>query len=120
MSMKRINDFSLTVNFALREFQCSCCNQVKLYPQLVKKLQDLRDHLKKPIIITSGYRCPVGNKKARGVANSYHLQGMAADIKVPGMSPEEVAQGAAVLGFGGIGLYSGFVHLDIREGKARW
>lgn len=45
-------------------------------------LQPLRNIYGKPIIITSGYRCAALNKLVGGVANSYHLQGNAADIRV--------------------------------------
>lgn len=43
-------------------------------------LQPLRDKLKCPIIITSGYRCPTVNKLVGGVANSQHISGCAADL----------------------------------------
>ena len=45
-------------------------------------LQPLRYKYGKPIVITSGYRCAALNKLVGGVANSYHLQGNAADIRV--------------------------------------
>lgn len=45
-------------------------------------LQPLRNIYQKPIIITSGFRCAALNKIVGGVANSYHLQGNAADIRV--------------------------------------
>lgn len=45
-------------------------------------LQPLRNIYQKPIIITSGFRCAALNKLVGGVANSYHLQGNAADIRV--------------------------------------
>lgn len=45
-------------------------------------LQPLRNKYQKPIVITSGYRCAALNKLVGGVANSYHIQGNAADIRV--------------------------------------
>ena len=45
-------------------------------------LQPLRDHLGKPVVVSSGYRCKDLNKKVGGVENSQHLKGEAADIKV--------------------------------------
>ena len=45
-------------------------------------LQPLRNKYGKPIVITSGYRSAALNKLVGGVANSYHLQGNAADIRV--------------------------------------
>lgn len=35
-----------------------------------------------PLVITSGYRCRTLNTKVGGASNSYHLQGLAADIRV--------------------------------------
>lgn len=51
-----------------------------------KVLQPLRDGLGVPIIITSGYRCPLLNKKVGGVSNSQHQYGQAADIYAKGKS----------------------------------
>ena len=45
-------------------------------------LQPLRNSLGEPIIITSGFRSPSLNKYVGGVANSRHLAGFAADIRV--------------------------------------
>lgn len=45
-------------------------------------LDPLRKLFGKPIIITSGFRCPQLNKVVGGVANSWHMQGNAADIRV--------------------------------------
>jgi len=44
-------------------------------------LQPLRDELKIPIKISSGYRCPRVNKAIGGAAKSQHLSGFAADIQ---------------------------------------
>lgn len=53
-------------------------------------LQPLRNALG-PVTITSGYRPNKLNKKLGGAANSDHLYGLAADIRVAGKSPLEVA-----------------------------
>lgn len=49
-------------------------------------LDPLRRIYGKPIVITSGYRCLLLNKKVGGVANSWHTQGNAADIHVSSQS----------------------------------
>ena len=49
-------------------------------------LQPLRNALGCPIIISSGFRCAVLNKKVGGTAASQHLYGQAADITVTGQS----------------------------------
>ena len=45
-------------------------------------LDPLRRIHRKPIIITSGYRCVQLNKAVGGVANSWHTKGNAADIHI--------------------------------------
>jgi len=80
-----INDIQLTTNFNLQEFACKHCGVVKLDAGLVKKLQELRDSIGKPITITSGYRCEFHNRNVGGVENSQHLLGKAADLVVSGL-----------------------------------
>jgi len=55
-------------------------------------LQPLRDHLGKPIVINSGLRPPWLNILIGGSKTSAHMDGRAADIEVPGMSPLEVCR----------------------------
>lgn len=55
-------------------------------------LQPIRDKLKKPMIITSGYRNMKVNFLAGGAINSGHLKGTCADFVVKGMSIEQVYQ----------------------------
>lgn len=47
----------------------------------MERLDEIRDKYGKPIIITSGYRCQELNKKVGGKSNSFHLKGLAADLK---------------------------------------
>lgn len=117
---KGVNNVQLTTNFNLAEFACRHCGTVKLDPALVVKLQQLRDRVGWAITITSGYRCPEHNRAVGGVANSQHLLGKAADVWVQDMAPADLAAHAEVVGFGGIGVYSNFVHVDTRAGSARW
>lgn len=49
-------------------------------------LQPLRNSLKLPVVVTSGYRCAAVNKAVGGVATSQHLKGQAADIQCPQLS----------------------------------
>ena len=55
---------------------------VKNLERLVSRVLDpLREAWGSPIIVTSGYRCEELNKRVGGVKTSYHLRGMAADIR---------------------------------------
>ena len=40
----------------------------------------IREKVGKPILISSGFRCPVLNKAVGGVSNSQHQKGLAADL----------------------------------------
>lgn len=85
----------ITNNFTLEEFVASS-TAYRLHidnapSQSVKNnisrlareiLQPLRDKFKKPIKITSGYRCPELNKAVNGSKTSQHLYGEAADINI--------------------------------------
>jgi len=46
----------------------------------VEILQPMRELLRRPVIVNSGYRCPALNKAIKGAVNSQHLKGEAADI----------------------------------------
>jgi uncharacterized protein YcbK (DUF882 family) len=121
----------ITNNFSLQEFNSKCgrempTNVMVNIIELAKNLQVLRDEVKKSIQITSGYRSPEHNAKVKGAKNSQHITGMAADIKVAGMTPKQVAEvierliAEKKMKEGGIGIYKTWVHYDIRNTKARW
>ena len=57
---------------------------------IVYCLQPIRDKLKKPMNITSGYRNPLVNRLVGGVGNSQHTNGQAVDFTVPGMTPTQI------------------------------
>jgi len=112
-----INHIYVAEFFSLDEFQCPCCHCVKLHPLLLQKLKGVRNKIKKPVIITSGYRCSKYNSEVGGVKNSYHLLGMAVDIYVQEISVTSLLQIVKEFKFHGIGFYPdrNFLHLDIRN-----
>ena len=121
--LNQINEINIAQYFKLSEFACPCCNRVMLHPLLLKKLVEFRVIIKKPLYITSGYRCAEYNQKVGGIKCSYHLLGLAADIRVEGVSALDLLEYAEILNFAGIGFYEkkNFLHLDVRPTKlARW
>jgi len=114
----------LSDNFKSSEFNCKCsyetCNITYIDTDLITYLEKKRKELNKPIVITSGFRCTAHNRDVGGKSGSIHLQGKAADIRVPGEDMVRLAD--RFEDADGRGLYPGrhFLHLDVRGYKARW
>ena len=122
-SRKKDGNLNLSANFKVKEFACKDgSNHILIDTELVDVLQKIRDHFGKPITINSAYRNPAYNKKIGGVSNSQHTKGTAADIVVSGVLPSDVAKYVEYImpKSGGIGLYSSFVHVDVRAKRSRW
>ena len=112
----------LARNFKVKEFACKDGSPVVFIDEyLVTILDILRNKLGKPVIITSGYRTPEWNAKCGGAKYSYHIRGMAADIRVDGMKPKELANelNKIVTDECGIIVYKSWVHFDVRTSKYR-
>ncbi len=78
-----------------------------------QKLLDTEEALQ----VVSGFRSIKTNallrRRSRGVArNSYHIKGMAVDVKMQTRSVGQVGSAARALRAGGVGKYRGFVHMD--------
>lgn len=121
----------MTLNFNLSEFYCKDGTPVPpVYisnvQELARNLQVLRDHVGAPIHINSAYRHPEYNRRIGGVPNSQHLTASAADITTKNLSPRQLKNliekliKEGKMHNGGIGLYPGFVHYDIRKKPQRW
>ena len=114
----------LSKNFSKSEFKCKCgeCEQVGPDPRLIERLQEIRDHFDATVTIYSGHRCPAYNKRVGGAKYSQHLKGTAADFGVKGVSHNKVQKYALKMmeGWGGVGRYKTFTHVDVRKGPARW
>ena len=72
-----------------------------------------------PFHVVSGYRSKATNDAllaaGRGVAeNSFHIDGRAIDLRMPGRLLADVRDAAVALGLGGVGYYvhSDFIHVD--------
>lgn len=114
----------LSNHFKSEEFECKCGECELVYPpeELIEVLEDIRSHFDKPVTIMSGYRCPTHNKNVGGAPRSKHKIGIAADIKVKGISPNEVHKYLVnkYKDKYGIGSYPYFTHIDVRKFKSRW
>lgn len=85
------NVLKYTKNFDPKEFRCDC-GHCSGFPSYMKKVelvnaQKIRDHYKKPMVITSGLRCKASNSASRGsITNSKHLSGYAIDFYMSGVT----------------------------------
>ena len=123
----------ITAHFNINEFKCKDGTAVPARYQgnvmaLCLALEHLRAKLGSPITIISGYRTKEYNLRCGGMPRSKHLNASAADCRVSGHSPEDVASALeeliadGTIPQGGIGTYpsQNFVHYDIRGTRARW
>ena len=115
--------------FKREEFRCPCgkCGGFPVEPQesMVRTVDEIRRRLGVPVSVVdgggSGVRCAAHNAEIGGVANSQHLYGLAADLHSAASPAEMKAVAEDVMGHtGGIGLYGWGIHVDTRQGYARW
>ena len=89
---------------------------------IVYCLQPIRDKLKKPMLITSGYRNSEINKLVGGASNSQHTKGQAVDFIVKGMTVNQVIEFIIRSGVEYdqlINEYNKWVHISFCQGKNR-
>ena len=105
-------------HFTPDEFKCPCCGKVRIDSDLLLLLERVRVNLSRPIVITSGYRCPTYNAKIGGVPNSAHVYGYAVDIRVKS-SQERYSFVSQFLkeGIRRMGIGANFIHIDIDPNK---
>ena len=113
----------LSEHFSAKEFACHCgCGGVRVELVLLQALEDIRAMVNAPIIVVSGYRCLAHNTRVGGAKKSFHMQGIAADIKTADMAALYLAA-LKVPAIKGIGIYlrpGGWIHVDTRRDPARW
>lgn len=98
--------------------------QIHAYdPRIFDLLHDLLVSLGRPnseIDVICGYRTPLTNETLRNhghhvALHSLHMQAMAIDIRIPGVSTARLRDAALALHRGGVGYYptDAFVHVDV-------
>ena len=60
--------------------------------RLARMLEDVRRALGRPIMVNSAYRSPKVNEAVGSKPTSQHCIGCAADIKVPGLTPDNIVK----------------------------
>lgn len=115
-----LSEASRQINWLLRDFRANDVHPID--PTLLDLLYALAALLPthSPYQVISGYRSPATNAMlaaaSDGVAaHSLHTQGMAIDVRVPGVVLARLRDRAKGLRGGGVGYYprSDFVHIDV-------
>ena len=114
------NNFQISPHFWLYGFASPDTEEVKINPKLIAMLEALLVVAGGGLIITSAYRTPEYNAKVGGAENSYHLEGEAVDATHKILTNMEIAQKAYQVGFTGIIVHKGHVHLDIRPEEKKY
>ena len=86
---------------------------VNMNDAFILKLDKLRDAVKIPLVIRSGYRTEEHNARVGGVDSSAHTSGHAADIAALSSSTKfKIMEAAMRLGFRRLGIGATFIHID--------
>lgn len=110
--------------FTEKEFECQHTGKQGIKKEFLQKLTRLREMVRRPLVITSGYRHethPIEAKKIeQGRPPGVHTMGIAVDIACNGQLCYEIMRYAVQLDFKGIGISqrgnARFIHLDTLEG----
>lgn len=114
-----LTDGLAEIDYVLRDFRTGDVRSID--PALLDLVHRLRlaTECDRPVHVISGYRCPATNamlaRRSNGVAkNSYHVKGMAIDLRLPNRDLKDLHHAAMTLAGGGVGFYpkSNFVHMD--------
>ena len=102
--------------FSADDWRCKHCGENHTDPKHMARIDELRRRVGFPIVLSSGYRCPVHNQAVSSTGpNGPHTRG-ASDLLVDRLKAYIVLRVAFEMGFTGIGVKghgpSRFVHLD--------
>ena len=106
--------------FKVDEFECPCCGENNINPDLLVALDNARDIAEIPFVIESGFRCVEHNRAVGGKEDSSHLTGLAADIRATTSTDRYLILNALLfVGFTRIGIGKTFIHADIDRTKSQ-
>ncbi len=120
-------DWGSLKNFTQDEFVCHCgCGRSDMKPDFMNLLQLIRTELKRPMPISSGFRCPTHNVAVSesGLAGP-HTTGCAVDVRCSGPTAFHLARISFAFGVTGFGYQQAgnhakrYIHLDRLTGVQR-
>lgn len=121
-----VPDAMAALNHLLRDFRTGDVHPMA--PGLLDLVSTLSGALEtgQTVHVISGYRSPATNAALHAhsdgvAAHSLHMEGMAMDIRIPGVQLAHLRDAALSMQRGGVGYYPGsdFVHVDVGRVR-RW
>ena len=110
--------------FTEAEFACSHCRQEQMQQEFITALDKIRREFGKPIIVSSGYRCPEYNAQISSTGErGPHTTGWAVDIAIAGAEAHALIDLALSHLVTGVGIkqhgpFEGrFIHLDMLKSE---
>jgi uncharacterized protein YcbK (DUF882 family) len=107
------------INYVLRDHRTDDVHSIDPTTLDLMAAISRKVNAQRPFEIISAYRSPQTNKLLRRLSNavaknSYHMQGKAVDLRLPGVPLKVLRKAAQDLRMGGVGYYpkSNFVHVD--------
>lgn len=89
--------------------------------ELAREAEKARSILGEPMIVTSWYRPSwINNQIPNAARNSLHIPGKAMDFYCRNLTPLQIYRKLDPSWDGGLGLYGGHVHIDVRGSRARF
>jgi len=103
-------------HFTMAELACRCgCGKFNMDGLFLSFLGAVRLYYNAPMKITSGCRCTEHNARVGGAKDSAHVMGLAVDVHCDnGDDKYKLIEAAIYCGATGIGIYSSWLHLDIK------
>jgi hypothetical protein len=100
------------------EFKCKCtherCFVTIINPKCIMAFSTLRSILGRPIVLTSGFRCPPWNQFVGGVERSTHQSGSAMDFLYPSNYDKEEFIKDCQATFDVVLPYENYIHCNVR------
>ena len=128
IKIHRDSDKLLTPHFEESEFFCKSLDFKRDYHLLARSLvmgaEIVREFVDSPVLIASSFRTPDGNKACGGAPDSFHLKGMAIDLRCSSKQDlinENLFRRGFLYhslrstGINGFGISERFLHIDTRS-----
>lgn len=99
-------------HFKKEEFDCSETGENQMSESFLYRLDELRTRCGFPFVVLSGYRSPKHSLERKKDSPGAHAVGVAADIRCSGPQMRKLVFEAMRMGFKGVGVNNGSVHID--------